>query len=302
MSGWLNLLNIGIDAAQSYQIRKTREDLGRIHAGQQEEAARKLILEMARNFVFEIAQQLKALEDQAQTAPQQAYIVARALDWRLQDNGISPVLFPDFADKEYIENTFSRIRAVVKVSKAALSEEQLDEAELAVKFVTQSDLLNRAIAAASAWEELQARAPEWRDLSKQAASASNGKTLGCLALIGTFTVLPAILGAITMGLANESEGLGAFAAVLSIIVWGACLVGGIVLRTKKKPEAYEQMKTRREELNKQLLSREQWEPIISLFGSKSSQGYRDIQSLRADFIGGIVDQVQGLDGFLPAGD
>jgi len=96
MSGWLDLIGIGIDVAQSHQIYKAREELQQLQAGAEEAALHKAVLEMMRNFVFEIAQDIKALEDKMQTAPQQVYVVARALEWRLQDSGISPDIFSEF--------------------------------------------------------------------------------------------------------------------------------------------------------------------------------------------------------------
>ncbi len=300
MSGWLDLIGIGIDVAQSHQIYKAREELGQLQAGAQAEAARKLILEMMRSFVFEIVQDIKALEDHMQTAPQQVYVVARALEWRLQDSGISPDIFPDFADKEYVQQAFTRIKSATQQSRGRLSEEQLTQAETAIGYITESGLLNQAIGAKSALEELQSTEPEWNMLSKQAGKASGSKTLGCLGLFFTFSFVPLLIGGVVGWLASINDILGSISGLLGMGAWLACLVGSIVLMAKSKPARYQQMKVERESLQSKLMKREEWEKITALWGDLSSQGYRDIQTTRANFLRGVFGQVEGFDKFLPS--
>ncbi len=303
MSGWLDLIGIGIDVAQSRQIYKAREELGQLQAGAQAEAARKLILEMMRNFVFEIVQDIKVLEDHMQTAPQQVYVVARALEWRLQDSGISPEIFPDFTDKEYVQQAFTRIKSAVQQSRGRLSEEQLTQAETAIKSITETGLLTQAIEAKSAQEELQATELEWRKLSSQASSATTRKRLGCFGLLFfTFGLIPMGLGAFVALLAQRSIFLGRVGGLIAVVIWIACLVGNIILISKGKPTHYEQTKAEREELQKKLLPRDVWDKVVNLWGDLSSQGYRDIQTTRANFLRGVFGQVEGFDKFLPSGD
>lgn len=302
MSGWLDLIGIGIDVAQSHQIYKAREELGQLQAGAQAEAARKLILEMMRNFVFEIVQDIKALEDHMQTSPQQVYVVARALEWRLQDSGISPDIFPEFGDKEYVQQAFTRIRSATQQSRGQLSDEQFAQAETAVNYITETGLLTKAIEAKSAAQRLQATEAEWSALSKQAGHASGRKKLGCLGLIATFLFVPQILVLAVIGLGQVHEILGALAGLLAVGIWLALLVGSINLRGKKPPAHYETMKTEREELQQKLLPRDVWDKVVRLWGDLSSHEYRVIQASRANFLRGVFGQVQGFDKFLPSGN
>lgn len=294
MSGWLDLIGIGIDVAQSHQIYKAREELAQIQAGAQEEAMRKLVLELMRNFVFEIAQDIKALEDRMQVAPQQVFVVARALEWRLQDSGISPEIFSEFSDKEYVQQTFTKIRTAVQQSRTLLSQEQLTQAETAISYIVESGLLNQAIEAKSALEELQATELEWNELSKEAGKASNSKTLGCIAL---FIALVSIPGCLVASLSGDDN-----TVALTIIVIIGCVIGGIVLRGKEKPVAYETAKVTREKLQGKLLPQEIWGKVVNLWGDLPSQGYRDIQTARANFLRGVFGQIEGFDKFLPSAD
>jgi len=304
MSGWLGLIGIGIDVAQSHQIYKAREELGQLQAGAQAEAARKLILEMMRNFVFEIVQDITVLEDHMQTAPQQVYVVARALEWRLQDSGISPDIFPDFTDKEYVQKAFTRIKSAVQQSRGRLSEEQLTQAETAIKYITENGLLMQAIEAKSAQEELQATEPEWRKLASQASSASSSKLLGCIGLLlFTFGLIPMALGGFVAFVANHiNEFLGIVVGFIAFGIWIACLVVNIKVIGKRKPAHFEQMKTEREALQKKLLPRDVWDKVVNLWGDLPSEGYRDIQATRANFLRGVFGQVEGFDKFLPSGN
>lgn len=302
MSGWLDLIDIGLDAAQTYQIYKAREDLKQIQAGAQAEAARKLVLEVVRNFVFEIAQDIRALEEHLQTAPQQVYVVARALEWRLQDSGVSPEIFAEFTDKEYVQQTLTRIKSAIQQSRGRLSTEQLNQAEAAISYITQAGLLKQAIEAKTALEELQATEPEWQALSQQVKSASTNKSLGCLALLATLSIVPAILVALVAMLEHLSKFMGGVGWLFTIIIVIVCLVGAIYLMVKgAKPARYKQLKGIREDLQKKLLSREIWEQVAGLWGDQPSQGYRNIQAARGNFLRGIFGQIEGFDKFLPAG-
>lgn len=302
MSGWLDLIGIGIDVAQSHQIYKAREQLAQIQTGAQEEAMRKLVLEVMRNFVFEIAQDIKALEEKMQVAPQQVYVVARALEWRLQDSGISPEIFSEFSDKEYVQQTFTKIRTAVQQSRTLLAQEQLTQAETAIGYIVESGLLNQAIEAKSALEELKSTETEWNILSKQAGNASGMKTLGCLGLFLTFSLVPMFIMMFVVILAAYNDILGNISGLLGLVAWFVCLIGSIVLVAKSKPAHYQQMKAERESLQSKLMKSEEWNKVIALWGDLSSQGYRDIQDTRANFLRNVFGQLEGFDKFLPSGD
>jgi len=71
---------------------------------------------------------------------------------------------------------------------------------------------------------------------------------------------------------------------------------------KIKPIPYQQMKVKRESLQSKIMKQDDWKKAISLWGNLSSQGYRDIQTTRANFLRGIFGQVEGFNKFLPSAD
>ncbi len=302
MSSWLDLINVGMNATQSYHIHQAQEQLQRMEAGAAAATLHAQVLEIMRNYVFEIAQDIKALEEHLQSAPQQVYVVAHALSWRLQDLGLTPEIFPEFADKEYVQRTETKIRYAIQESQTMLTPEQHTQADRAVEFVEQSDLLQQAIEAVSAQEELQATEPEWQELSRKSQGASGKKTLGRPGLLGTFIILPWLLFGIVSMMANTSEILGSLSGLVALVVWPACLAGSIVLLAQSKPTHYEQLKETRGTWQSKLLPREKWERVVNLWGERSSQGYRGVQESRNNFLRGIFGQLEGFDKFLPVSD
>jgi hypothetical protein len=303
MGSWLDLVNAGLNVAHSHQIRQAQEQLQAMEADAAEAALRAHILEIMRNYVFEISQDIRALDEHLQTAPQQVYVIAHALRWRIQELGITPEIFPEFADKEYVQQTQTKIKDAIQQSQSLMPPEQRAQADKAVKFVEQSALLQKAIDAMSAKEKLADTEQEWAALSQKAKRAKNNKTLGCLALVGTFLIVPAISDVISALMASISEFLGGLTMLISLVVWVGGMIGSIVLLAKQsKPEGYEQLKETRETWKSELLPNETWERVVSLWGKRTSQGYQEIQRSRNNFLSGMFGQVDGFDKFLPAGN
>jgi len=227
--GWLDLLDVGIGAAQFYQIRKAREQLSRTEAGAAAEAMRTETLEVLRNFVFECAQDLKALESHVASSPQAVYVVARAFEQRFQEIGITPAIFPEFADKEYVQQVQTKTQAAIQESHNRLSADQIQQAGACFDAIMQMPLLNQAIEATQAVEQLQATKAEWEALDKKARRASSRKGLGILGLGGTFLLLAPIACFVAMflGQANDVLGLLGMLGVCAVILGG--LVGSILL-------------------------------------------------------------------------
>jgi hypothetical protein len=300
MGSWLDLISVGINAAQSYQIHQAKEQLRRMEEGAAAEALRAQVLEVMRSYVFEISQDIRALEDHLQTSPQQVYVVAHALRWRLDEMGLTPDVFPEFADKEYVQQTQNKISYALRVSQNTMSPQQRHQAETAIKFITQADLLSDAVEAMAAKEELQAMEAEWQELSQEAKQASNKKTMGCLALVATFTIVPIFLVSVATMMGNLSGFLGSISGLVGLAVWIAALVGSIMLVSRgSNPARYEELKAEREALESKLMPQERWDQVVGLWGQRASHQYRAIQESRNNFLRGVFASVDGFDRFLP---
>ncbi|MBC8262886.1 MAG: hypothetical protein H8E47_02015 [Anaerolineales bacterium] len=303
--GWLDLLDIGIGAAQFHQIRKAREQLSRTEAGAAAEATRREVLEVLRNFVFGCAQDLKALESHTPSSPQPVYVVARAFERRFQEVGITPEIFPEFTDKEYVQQVQTKTRAAIQESRNRLSDSQIQQAEACFNAIVQMPLLNQAIEATQAVEQLQATEVEWKALGKRASKARQRKVLGILGLGGTFLFLAPLACVVASILGSVSDILGELGllGVPAVLLGG--LVGSILLITsglKATPSDYQRLKTTRQKWQAKLMPRGTWQQVVALFGEHDSVGYRDIRTTREDLMRLVLGQVEGFDKFLPVGD
>lgn len=167
--GVLDLVGFAVDMHQSAQIHNARQSLQRIEAGAMQEAARKQVLEVLRNFVFTIGQNLRALEQYTESLPQPAYIAAKTLLWNFQDAGITPEIFPEFTDKEYVQQVREKLHTIVQTSHNRLENMQLQQADLCVKFLIEMPTLEQAVGSHIARKQLLTTETEWRKLSNRRA-------------------------------------------------------------------------------------------------------------------------------------
>lgn len=309
MPSWLDLIGVGIDAAQSYHIYQARQELRQIESGLAAEANRAMVLEIMRNFVFELAQDVKALDEHVERTPQQVYVVARALDWRLQDSGITPEIFPEFADKEYVQRTCTMIAAALEQSRSRLTAQQLEDAEEAFLYISEASLLNRAIETKSLMEQYKATEEEWKELSEEAKRLSNKRTLGWVALVGTFVVLPpfgclliSLLGNSSTLLFGETFGLigGSVGTISLLVVFLTAFIGSLVLITKNSaPQRYKELRDARAAWSDRMMPREEWDRVVNLWGDLPSESYRNMQVQRNNLLREMFGQTDGFEKFLP---
>lgn len=128
----------------------------------QMDALRKAFIEAMRKLVFDISRDLQLAAEHLETYPMQVYIVARASETKYKDAGLSPDIFPEFSDKEYVHSTQKKLNQVLAASRSNLNPEQIEQSEMAVKGLTELPLLNEAIVAKSSLEQIQASEAEWR--------------------------------------------------------------------------------------------------------------------------------------------
>jgi len=189
MSGW-DWLHAGLEVATYSQARRARQNVESLQATMQtaaaiaeREAARKALIEAMRNFIFDIHRDIQLAEEHVKEYPQQVFIVARALEWRLKDSGLSPEVFPEFADKDYVHNTQKKVNSVISESRSGLKNDQIEPSETAVRYLTEIPLLNEAIKAKSSLEHIQATEAEWNKIKDGNSGAWIKKLLGVLGMI-----------------------------------------------------------------------------------------------------------------------
>ena len=302
--GWLDLIDLAIDVKQSADLYRAREQLERIEMGALQEAARKQVIEVLRNFVFSSAQEVKTLEQYLESSPQPVYVAGKVLEWRIQDVGISPEIFPEFTDKEYVQKVQGDLVSVIQDSRNRLTPGEISQAEECINAFVQMPLLDQAIEVQSAREQLQATEAEW----KQITGKRNLSTLAGLAvLVGSIFICPnfwCFSSSWAFGIENESLRPIVVVAVLAIngILFLASIVGGIILLIKRSSPRYRELQKDRKQWREKILDRETWKQIVNLFGEQDSEGYQSIRAERESLIRGVMGQIDGYvleDKFLP---
>jgi hypothetical protein len=187
MSGW-DWLHAGLEVATYSQAQKAQRNLAEMKTAAEIEAARRLLLEAMKSFIFDISRDIQLAEEQLTTFPQQVYIVSKSLDWRLVNSGLSADVFPDFQDKEYVFKTQKKITEVVGKSKASLTQQQIQQSETAVQYVAEMPLLQQAISAKSAQASLRATDEQFRKLNSLQGNKKLFIGLGVLGLVITMCV------------------------------------------------------------------------------------------------------------------
>jgi hypothetical protein len=274
MSGW-DWIHAGLEVATYAKAQSAQRQLSEMKTATEIEAARRVLLEAMRSFVFDISRDIQLAEEQIKAFPQQVYIVSKSLEWRLSNSGLSPELFPDFQDKEYFFKTQKKITEIVGQSKGSLTEQQIHESDIAVQYISEIPTIQQAISAKSAQESLRATDSEWRKLSDSQGQKNLFIGLGVAGLLISMCVgAPLALGGLTM-LGSGDFG-GVIGGLIMLGIGGAIPIGSIglfVLSGKSNPE-YAPLKAKREVWQKQLMSNDDWQQIVATFGDLSSQEFQ----------------------------
>lgn len=285
MSGW-DWLHAGLEVATYSQARRARQNVESLQAAMQtaaaiaeREAAHKALIEAMRNFIFDIHRDIQRAEEHITEFPQQVFIVAQSLEWRLKDSGLSPEVFPEFADKDYVHNTQKKVNAVISESRSKLKDDQIEQSETAVQYLTEMPMLNEAIKAKSSLEHIQATEAEWNEIKGGNSGAGIKKFLGILGLIAS--------PCICLGLSSTSTSDSSGATIIGFLI----LIGAValLLASSVKIPRYSELRTQRENWRKNLLSADAWKQILNKFGGDlPSAEYQRLLDERISYLNPIL--------------
>ena len=236
------------------------------------------LIKAMRNLIFDVHRDVQRAEEHINDFPQQVFVVAKSLEWRLKDSRLTPEVFPEFSDKDYVYNTQKKIDSVISESASMLSEEQLDQAELAVKCLIEMPLLQEAIQSKSSLEQIQATEEEWRAVETQKNGAKTKKNFGILGLIAT----PCLCLGIT-SMAGTNSSAGAMTGFLALIGAIALLAG-----SRANLSRHNELKNLRENWQKNLMPAKVWNQVVEKFGDLPSEQYQKMQDDRIDFLNPIL--------------
>lgn len=292
MSGW-DFIFTGLELMTYNQARKARQSLKDMQTAQEIAAAEKAMLAAMREFIFDIAKDVQLAEPNIDTYPQQVYVVSNVLGWRLHDSGLSADMFPEFSDKDYIFKTQQKLVEVVNKAKQRLLPQQIQQADLAVKYINEMPLLIQTTQAKSALEQIQATQTKWDKVSKDNSSKTNAGCLSVAGILGTFfgasiicSIGTSIANAISSGISGISgnNDIGGFAGIpalgISYLLGFAALVAGVIFFGKKLLKALSTkgdpdekiLREKRSNWQKSLMPADEWEKAKQTFGGDLSSG------------------------------
>jgi hypothetical protein len=289
MSNW-DWMHAALEIATFEQARRAQEDLASMRSAYEADAARRVLIEAMRNFIYDIYRDIQSAEEQNSLFPHQVYIVARYLERRVEISGISPEIFPEFNDKEYVNKVTQKIADVIKRSRSVLTNNQIEDAEKAVQYIFEAQTLKQAILSKEAQESLLVIDSDWRRLSMR----QNSK--GCLVFLGlsglAFCLFNWLIfsGEIVVTVSNIFSSNQSF---LGILVWflfaafycGVMIIsiGSFILGIRPNPE-YEPLKNKRDMLLKQQMSKSEWSQVVSQFGDLTIEKFRENYHERISFL------------------
>jgi hypothetical protein len=287
MSGW-NWLHTGLQVATLAKAYSAESQLSEMKAVAEVEAARQALLEAIRNFIFDISRNVQIVEEQIKNSPQQVYIVLKALEVKLAESGVSPEIFPDLQDKEYCFKTQQKLTKLASQAKETLTQSQITEAETALQYISEIQMLRPAILAKEAEEGLNATKETWIKLKKPQERKNLFKWLGILGLvISFFMAIP--LSCTSLGIFSGDIGMILLGLISLAILLGffSGSVGLLVLQGKTNP-VFSELNEKRKKWTEKLLAKDDWGKIVETFGDLSSQDFQRLYDEKLAYITPLV--------------
>jgi hypothetical protein len=278
MSGW-DWLRAGLEAATYEKYRKAQQDIAEAKTEKEIEAARREMLQAKKSIIFDISRNIQLSEEHVREFPQQVYFVAKSLELRLANNEMPENLFPESQDLLFFLDTQKKITEVLAKSKAGLTQEQIQQSDLAVRYIVEMPILQQAISNKSAQLSLSAVDQKWRELRNLQNKNKLYKRLGIIGFI--FALVIEIPLAIWDLLPAFILYKPICATVLLVTLIGSFIL--LILGRKPNPE-YNLMKANRRVWRKQLMPKNDWQQVVSTFGDLTTEQFQKILSERLDFL------------------
>lgn len=292
MSSW-DWINAGLELATLAKVHKAQQDIGSMKNAAQVEQTHKELINAMRNFIFEISQNIKRIDEYIESSPLQVMIVSKVLQLKILGSGLSPQMFPEISDKEYYVDTQRKIETIIKKVENQLNKENLSIAEKSVEYISEIPLLKEAVISSKAEENLNKTEEQWITMDKQRTKRRTFLWLGILAILpfvcgcplSSFIAVP-----IAYVYETSSKALGIFLIILLILLTLALLVGAIwmIIYGAKSFPGYKGLKQKRQEWTSALLSQLDKSKLVSKFGKLSSVEYKNLLDQRISYLDPIL--------------
>jgi hypothetical protein len=287
MSGWNTLFdvtNLALNVSNFIQLSNQRDQLGSMQEQAMLETLRQRIIEIMRDEVFSSGQQLKVLHEFKEEAPQAVYVAASSMAWRLESAGITQEAFPEFRDKEYVEEVWTRLRDTVQDARDRLNPKERQDADDCVQLISQMPLLSRAIELQSMAEAREDTEAKWQQA--EAKRKQNDKLAWVLMFVAFGLFLVTCIGSFAIGgiASSRQADFPVPVPCCGVVMIGLPLVAGVassILRIKGKGKEWKALKAERTRLDSEIgEQRDTYQRIYETFGRRTSAEYEAMRSER----------------------
>lgn len=208
----IGVANLGANLASANKLHQMTQD-GTAAAMMQ------AVIKAARDEIFQYSEKAKDILSLSEQYPKEAAGAMRLLNMQLQDSGLTPDIFPDLSDKEYMSNTMRFIRENSSALKEKLPPDEQAEVDKLANIVTRLPEYNYYV---DHYDNLQ-KYREYLPKSKE----TNAEKIGTLSLVFGIVLL-------LYGLCGLSFGGDWLPAIIAVIGLPALLYGIYWLRKGKK--------------------------------------------------------------------
>lgn len=295
---WFKALSLGFDVINLGQLNQTRKHLKGMESAQAASQLTEELLAMLRNLYFATNQSAQALDEQLPVESQKVFVGARLLEWRLEDMGVNPEIFPSFEDKEYAAKTHKTIKRLIKLSSEKLSQEQVQDAEECIDSILEMPALNDAIEIMKAREAIQPLNQElntvdsdWKPLKKM---KDRRMLIGLLVALGG-PVFICIGGSIFMPLTQSIFGNSEFGSIVGLgqivfqfLLVGAAFIGGAIYAFKSPSKSFTKLQQQRYTIQKKIATITPRKSLHVNFESMTSDELIHLRTSRQGFIEKIL--------------
>ena len=197
MADWMEYALLAAQLDTQSQVSHLRADVARLEAESSKhlalvhhdlatQAQREEAIAALRQYVFARAEEIRAMWEYVDQQPMQVYVVVGLIAHRFAADNVTPALFPQFSDKEYVRRVGEDIKNVLLQAESRLPPDQLVQANACRKAIVEMPLLDEMIEVQKAYQSVKALEAV---LGAAAAARQRWRRLGLTVVgIGTSTV------------------------------------------------------------------------------------------------------------------
>jgi hypothetical protein len=290
---WVDYGNL---AANVFQVAQLSAVSSRLRQLEQIEAAReeRMILENElRQFIFELEEGVDRLCEYGDKAPRGVVTTLLLIETTIDKAEVFPATFQQFVDKDRVRTFKKKVSELEELYLSSLKPEEKEKIDWVMKRAPHREGLHKLIAALEAKANLDKTEKQWQELEGEKRSKVRIWDILMFSVFSISLVAIPVLFLLSVAVSGNSSELGAlFQLICCFGVSGAMagIVIGLIGRSNAIPKEYGQLEQLRRTWLSQLLPKEYYDQVISIFGSDLELGeYKKIEERISQFLSEVLE-------------